>query len=193
MAVDFAEGKAIYESNCKNCHGGKGEGSLQLHAPALAGLEAWYVYRQVNHFRNGIRGYDAADTLSRQMSAMVKILKDTARVRNVAAYIESLPVQRAVEKVSGNWKNGENIYQSLCGSCHGPLGKGNRKLDAPPLRSLDSWYLKSQFEKFKDGTRGAHEEDKFGAQMASIAMLIKDEQSLTDIITYLRSEQPSAK
>jgi cytochrome c oxidase subunit 2 len=193
VVINLADGKAIYESNCKTCHGDKGEGNASLKGPALTGLGEWYVFRQVVNFRNDVRGTAEADTLGRQMGAMVKTLKDTAAVRNVAAYIASLPEVETAEKLTGNWKNGENIYQSICGSCHGAEGKGNAKLDAPRLRSLPSWYLKNQFEKFKSGLRGTHLQDKFGAQMVSMVEMVKDEQSLLDVITYLRSELPAAK
>lgn len=193
VTVNVAEGKAIYESNCKTCHAAAGEGNVALKAPALTGLGEWYVFRQVVNFRNDVRGTAEADTLGRQMGAMVKTLKDTSAVRNVAAYIASLPEVATAEKLTGNWKNGENIYQSICGSCHGAEGKGNAKLDAPRLRSLPSWYLRNQFEKFKSGLRGTHPQDKFGAQMVSMVEMVKDEQSLLDVITYLRSELPAAK
>jgi cytochrome c553 len=193
VTVNVAEGKMIYESNCKTCHGGAGEGNGALKAPSLTGLGEWYMFRQVLNFRNDIRGTAATDTLGRQMAAMVKTLKDTLAVRNVAAYIASLPDASAAETLTGNWKNGENIYQSICGSCHGAEGKGNVKLDAPRLRSLPSWYLKDQFEKFRSGQRGTHPEDKFGAQMVAMVEMVKDEQSLLDVITYLRSELPAAK
>jgi cytochrome c oxidase subunit 2 len=192
VVVNLEEGKSIYENTCKSCHGSAGEGNLKFKAPALANLEEWYLFRQVNNFRNGLRGYDAKDTTGQQMGAMVKTLKDTVAVRNVVAYIQSIPDLNDKEQLTGNWKNGENIYQSICGSCHGAEGKGNRKLDAPPLNALNAWYLKDQFEKFKNGMRGAHPEDRLGNQMVAMVALLKDEQSLTDVIVYLRSEIPTA-
>lgn len=188
VALDLKAGQAIYENTCKSCHGTAGGGNIKFMAPALANLDDWYLIRELNHYRNGVRGYDAKDTLGQQMAAMAKTLKDTVAVRNVVAYIQSIPNQNVREQLVGNWKNGESIYQSLCGSCHGAEGKGNRKLDAPALNGLDSWYLKNQFEKFKNGTRGSHVNDKFGAQMVSIVALIKYEESLRDVIAYLRSD-----
>jgi cytochrome c oxidase subunit 2 len=193
VEVNLAEGKAIYESNCKACHGSFGEGNTQLKSPAVVNLDTWYLFRQVENFRNNIRGNVATDTTGQQMAAMVKTLKDTIAVRNVVEYIASLPSVESFEKLSGNWKNGEHIYQSLCGSCHGPEGKGNPKLNAPRLSGLASWYLLGQWKKFKSGIRGAHADDKLGAQMTSIVALVKEDQELMDVITYLRSEPAVAK
>lgn len=192
-AVDIEKGKALFESTCKTCHGAFGEGNPQLKSPALANLDGDYLYRQIINFRNGVRGNVASDTLGNQMSAFAKTLADTIAVRNVIAYIDSLPQIESTEKLAGDWKAGERTYQGLCGSCHGANGKGNPKLNAPPLNELASWYLKSQFEKFKNGQRGAHPADKFGAQMTSIVQVMTEGQSIDDVITYLRSGPPASK
>ncbi len=192
-AVDLDKGKILFEGTCKTCHGAFGEGNPQLKSPALANLDGDYLYRQIMHFRNGVRGNIAGDTLGAQMAAFAKTLSDTIAVRNVIAYIDSLPQIETTEKLTGDWKAGERTYQGLCGSCHGANGKGNPKLHAPQLNELASWYLKSQFEKFKNGQRGAHPADKFGAQMTSIVQVMTEGQSIDDVIAYLRSEPPATK
>lgn len=192
-AVNLEKGKVLFESTCKTCHGASGEGNPQLNSPALANLDGDYLYRQIINFRNGVRGNVASDTLGNQMTAFAKILTDTIAIRNVIAYIDSLPQIESTEKLAGDWKAGERTYQGLCGSCHGANGKGNPKLNAPQLNGLASWYLKNQFEKFKNGQRGSHPDDKFGAQMTSIVQVMTEGQSIDDVITYLRSESPTSK
>jgi len=134
-----------------------------------------------------------ADTLGNQMATIAKTLNDTLLIRDVIAYIDSMPQVKSMERLSGDWKNGEQIYQGLCGSCHGPEGKGNVKLNAPQLNGLSSWYLRSQFNKFKNGYRGVNPNDKYGVQMAAIVTVVKESQSVEDVITYLRSDIPVAK
>jgi cytochrome c oxidase subunit 2 len=184
---NLEQGKTTYETSCKACHGTNGEGNLQMKSPALANLDGDYLLRQFKNFKNAVRGGVAADTLGSQMATIAKTLDDTLVIRNMIAYIDSLSPVKSVEKLSGDWKNGERVYQGLCGSCHGPEGKGNVKLNAPQLNGLSSWYLKSQFNKFKNGQRGLHPADKFGAQMVAIVTVLKDEKSVDDVITYLRS------
>src|SRR5262245_11181397 len=63
---------------CAACHGNKAEGNPTLNAPAIAGLDAAYVARQLRNFRSGQRGTHKADTLGAQMRAAVGILPDDA-------------------------------------------------------------------------------------------------------------------
>ena len=41
---------------CISCHGSKGEGNTEMNAPKLAGLQDWYLTRQLKNYREGIRG-----------------------------------------------------------------------------------------------------------------------------------------
>ncbi len=44
---------------CSACHGPQGEGNQQTNGPKLAGLNDWYIRRQLQHYQTGIRGSDA--------------------------------------------------------------------------------------------------------------------------------------
>jgi cytochrome c oxidase subunit 2 len=187
-----AEGKPLF-ATCKTCHGDRGQGNTQLHAPALVNLDSWYLYRQLMNFKNGVRGYQSTDTLGHQMAAMAATLKDSVAIGHVVAYIETLPEAASQVTIIGDIKKGERTYQSICGSCHGPQGKGNKAMNAPRLNGLDDWYLKGQLSKFKNSIRGTHPQDKFGAQMVPMAALLKDEQAVNDVIAYIVSTQPVAE
>ena len=41
---------------CVQCHGENGEGNQAVGAPAIAGLQRWYVKRQLRGFKAGYRG-----------------------------------------------------------------------------------------------------------------------------------------
>jgi cytochrome c oxidase subunit 2 len=187
-------GRVIYNNTCKTCHGENGEGNLKFQAPALANSDDWYLYRQLINYRNGIRGYDDHDTVAFQMAAMVKTLKDTVAVADVIAYIKIMPGVSVAQKNAGDKKNGKNIYQGICGSCHGANASGNRKLNAPRLSGLSDWYLKQQILKFKKSIRGAHPNDKLGAQMITMMAMLPDEQSINDVVAYMQSAgEPNSK
>lgn len=58
---DAAKGQAAY-AVCAACHGQKAEGNEALGGPALAGLNDWYLVRQLKNFKEGRRAYDPRDT-----------------------------------------------------------------------------------------------------------------------------------
>ena len=86
---DPARGKTLY-ATCAACHGQQGEGQQSLAAPALAGLDDWYLARQLQNYRSGRRGNVTGDTPGQQMRAAAAVLTDDQSVRNVAAYIATL-------------------------------------------------------------------------------------------------------
>ncbi|HMG91962.1 MAG TPA: c-type cytochrome [Chryseolinea sp.] len=185
------EGKVLY-ATCKPCHGDSGQGNSHLHAPALANLDSWYLYRQLMNFKNGLRGYLPEDTVGKQMAAIAETLRDSVVLSHLAAYVETLSDVSTPITLIGDIKKGERSYQSICGSCHGPQGKGNKAMHAPRLNGLDDWYLKSQITTFRSSLRGAHPHDKYGAQMVPMATLLKDDQAINDVTAYIRSVQTLA-
>ena len=86
---DAAAGKAVY-GVCASCHGANGEGNKALNSPAIAGQHDWYIVRQLQNFKKGIRGSDAGDTYGQQMRPMAMTLVDDTTINNVAAYISTL-------------------------------------------------------------------------------------------------------
>lgn len=91
-------------------------------------------------------------------------------------------------------ERGAQLY-SVCASCHGPQGGGNPALNAPRLSQLEPWYLKRQLAFYKNGVRGAHEDDQYGQQMAGMMATLPDERAMADVaahISGLDSEAPEA-
>jgi cytochrome c oxidase subunit II len=88
-AGDAARGKTLY-ATCGACHGQNAEGMEALNAPRLAGQETWYTVRQLQNFKNGVRGNNPRDTYGMQMAPMSQTLPDDQAMEDVAAYIQSL-------------------------------------------------------------------------------------------------------
>lgn len=86
---DADNGRALY-ATCTACHGADGSGVEALGGPALAGLDDWYLVRQLENFRSGVRGGHPDDTRGAQMRAAAQVLSDDAAIRDVVAYINSL-------------------------------------------------------------------------------------------------------
>jgi cytochrome c553 len=175
-----------YQSMCAACHGKSGEGNPALSAPSLASLDASYLQRQLIHFKSGIRGNHKDDDPGQQMSAFARALTDE-QIAAIANYLSKLPASRPEATLTGNSTQGKKVYSSNCAACHGGDGAGNPGLNAPSLLTQHNEYLLRQLSNFKRGVRGAHPADKYGRQMAMMAALIPDEQTMKDVIAYLNS------
>jgi cytochrome c oxidase subunit 2 len=183
---DAEAGKLLY-ATCGGCHGQQGEGNVAMNAPKIAGQSAWYMRRQIQNFKSGIRGRHQADIYGQQMAAMSNLLADDAAINNVVAYIRTFPAQKTNPTITGGSSQSGHGYYVNCGACHGVKGEGNMSLNAPALAGMDDWYLKRQIENFKQGIRGAHKKDTNGSQMMLMARLLNDEQAVDDVLTYVNS------
>ncbi len=86
---DAGVGKQLY-ATCAACHGSKGEGNAQLNAPRLADQNDWYLVRELQNFKSGIRGSNPKDTYGAQMKPMAAMLANDQAIANVVVYIRSL-------------------------------------------------------------------------------------------------------
>ena len=163
-----------------------GEGNVAMNAPSLAGLPAWYIARQLEHFKHGIRGAHERDEFGRQMAPMASMLPDDAAVRNVTAYIETLPARLAAPR-SAATRSAARRSTPPAAPVTAPKAQGNYALQAPRLAGQDDWYLKRQLENFRLGVRGAHASDTYGHQMVLMARSLQNEQSINDLLAYLNT------
>ena len=86
---DAARGESKY-TTCAACHGAGGQGQEALGAPALAGVDDWYLLRQLENFRSGLRGYLPDDAHGQQMRAATQVLDGERDMHDVIAYIVTL-------------------------------------------------------------------------------------------------------
>jgi len=190
-AADPVAGKALF-APCVACHGALGSGNPQLNAPKLAGQGAWYLRRQLENFKQGLRGMQEHDVYGKQMIPFAGMLADEAAVRNVTAYIETLPDHAPPTTVSGDATRGAALYRT-CAACHGESGQGIVATNAPRLSQMSDWYLARQLRNFKDGIRGSHHHDLYGNQMAMISGVIPDTQAIDDLLAYINTLQSVEK
>jgi cytochrome c oxidase subunit 2 len=78
---------------CASCHGANAEGNGETGAPRLQGQHDWYLVRQLNNFRKGIRGAHEEDEYGHQMMQMSRTLEDEQAVADVVSYIGTLAKQ----------------------------------------------------------------------------------------------------
>ena len=86
---DPGKGKTIY-TTCAACHGQNGEGLRATNSPRLAGQQDWYLIRQLQNFKAGIRG-DLKDKFALEMRMRAKVdLQNDQVIKDVAAYLSTL-------------------------------------------------------------------------------------------------------
>ena len=183
---DLARGEQLFDL-CAQCHGSEAQGNRMFLAPAIAGLDQWYIEMQLGKFRAGLRGLHFDDISGMRMRPMSLMLASDEDVQAVAAYVASLPVTKPARTVDGNAETGKALYV-LCGACHGPNAEGMQAISAPPMKSLDDWYLVEQLNKFKTGVRGTAPGDTTGVLMgpsSPMALTLTTEQSVRDVVAHI--------
>ncbi|MGM0632144.1 MAG: c-type cytochrome [Pseudomonadota bacterium] len=184
---DPEAGQQTYTA-CASCHGQNGEGNESMNAPRIAGLQPWYVDRQLRYYQDGIRGTE--DQIGQSMAAMANVAGTPEARRNVAAYVATLDAEPAAATMEqGDADRGYRIYRDNCAACHMEDGSGSWSTDAPSLVGMNDWYLARQLEMYRNGQRGEHPEDDYGYQMNSMVKAMRNEEQVADVLSYLQTLQ----
>jgi cytochrome c553 len=179
-----AQGAQLFQL-CVQCHGPDGGGDAAALAPAIAGMDEWYVKAQLEKFHSGARGTHPDDVAGMRMRPMSLSLRGEEQIAAVAAYVSSLPpVRPAATLHGGDAGRGQALY-APCAACHAPDGAGIQALNGAPLRDSSDWYLLRQLQNFRSGVRGTNPKDASGALMRPMSMTLVDEQALLDVIAYI--------
>ena len=84
---DAAAGQRHY-ALCANCHGPRAQGIEDRGAPGLTNQHAWYLQKQMDNFKSGMRDPHAIEGETQQMLAALELLKD-GEIADLVAYIQS--------------------------------------------------------------------------------------------------------
>ncbi|EAR22678.1 c-type cytochrome [Nitrococcus mobilis] len=141
---------------CTSCHGGDGGGQTASGFPRLAGLDASYLYKQLNDFASGARD-------NAVMQPIAKALSEDER-KALADYYSQMPVPAAAAKPQGPMPAHDSRSAALairglwtqqlpgCVQCHGPQGLGVGE-HFPPLAGQPAVYIANQLRAWKQGAR----------------------------------------
>jgi cytochrome c553 len=173
-------------SYCTVCHGAHGNGNLAIRAPKISGMEPWYLRRQLEAFRAGVRGTHPEDSAGNEMQPIGVRLRDEAAIEAAIAYVASFTPKAPPITVGGDAVRGRSLYVT-CESCHGAKGEGNQALGAPALAARTDWYLVTQLQNYKAGLRGNDPRDTNGAQMRAIASTLPDPRAVDDVVAYINT------
>jgi len=172
---------------CTVCHGMQLRGNRNIEAPRLSQMDAWYVEQQLQSFRKGWRGMHQDDLVGMEMQPMAAPLSD-AQIEKAAKFAEASGSPPPARTIDGDAGAGRSHY-TTCAACHGVDARGNEALGAPPLTGLNDWYLVRQLENFRNGARGNHPDDIYGAQMRASVALLPDDGAIRDVVAYITSLQ----
>lgn len=156
-AADVKAGQAS-AAMCLACHQADGHGKAVPQGepwPALAGMDAGYLFKQLQDFKAGARS-DAS------MEAFAKMLTEE-QMRNVSAYYASLPPRPPADGTKADPEllaHGEKLalhgdwdrYIVPCISCHG-VGNAGVGSEFPRLTAQLPEYLHAQLLAYRDGKR----------------------------------------
>ncbi len=180
-----AEREPFDDRYCTTCHGTDGRGNEGVQAPRLAGMEAWYLKRQLENFRAEVRGVNPADVEGVAMQPMAAKLTDES-IDDIIEWVGSWEYVPAEVTIEGNTTEGRRLY-STCAACHGNDAEGNESLGAPALAGQNDWYLVTQLKNFMAGYRGTHPQDSYGAQMRTMANTLVNEQGIINVVSYINT------
>ncbi len=172
---DVARGEFV-AMNCTACHGEQGASPSGLY-PALAGMDAAVIYKQLDDFRAGKRWWGAMNGIGQALSAQASA--------DVAAYFASR-AKGLTASVGEHFQAGRTLREHAparrlvsagdpargippCSSCHGP---GGSKLGAPPLHGQQPDYLERQLAAFAQGMR----QNDINRQMRTISTQLRPEE-----------------
>ena len=188
LADENARGRALFDL-CAQCHGSAAQGTQDYLAPAIAGLDEWYVVSQLNVFKSGARGTNWQDVGGMRMHPMSLWLQTDADIQAVAGYVASLPkVNPPTVVEGGDVAAGKTLY-ATCSSCHGQRGEGNKSMNSPPLNHMSDWYLVSSLEKYKKGIRGGNPANTNAVLMRGMSNMLTNDQAIKDVVAYISTLQ----
>ena len=156
-------------ATCVACHGQDGNSMVGLW-PSLAGQNANYLVRQLQHIKSG----------KRSIAVMAGLLDNFSKedLDDIAAFYASKNNtigQAEADKV----ELGKKLYYSgslekgipACTACHSPKGKGNAPAGYPLLSGQQSDYVTKSLKNYRSGERN---NDESSQMMMAIAYKLDD-------------------
>lgn len=145
---DMARGEQLYRT-CAACHGDDGGGVADGTVPAIGGVPAALVARQLVNFRNERR-----NDIRMEHFADASHLGSAQQIADVAAWIGAL-VRRTPAGIGDgqSLQVGARAYFRACQSCHGALGRATADGVMPGLAGQHQGYLERQLRDAAAGRR----------------------------------------
>jgi cytochrome c553 len=172
---------------CLACHGPSGTGDPSGAFPRLAGLAAWYQYKQLKDYASGARPNPIMAPIARSLSD--KEMQDVSAFYASRTDAPFFPAPEADPRLlqMGAALSAVGSAESgvqACVNCHGPAGAGVPP-SFPRLAGQYASYQAFQFRLWKEGVR---QNDPLGV-MREIASRLTDEQ-IRAVSVYFENVRP---
>lgn len=154
MEQAVAGGRAAFRVNCVQCHGAGAGGSVGYpnlnDDDWLWGGNLHEIEQTITH---GIRQPDDKQTRTSLMPSFGRdgILKSD-QVADVASYVRTLSGK---DRSSAFSRRGAGLFAANCAVCHGPAGKGDRRVGAPDLTDA-IWLYGGSLDAVENSVTNAH-------------------------------------
>ena len=156
-------------ATCVACHGQDGNSMVGLW-PSLAGQNANYLVRQLQHIKSG----------KRSIAVMAGLLDNFSKedLDDIAAFYASK--NNTIGQVEADKVElGRKLYYSgslekgipACTACHSPKGKGNAPAGYPLLSGQQADYVTKSLKNYRSGERN---NDESSQMMMAIAYKLDD-------------------
>jgi len=140
---DLDNGRRSFDI-CARCHLPEAWGNNDGTYPQLAGQHVNVLMKQLLDIRSGRRVNPAMQPFVQE-----RTIGGYQNLSDVVAYISTLPMNP--EHAQGPWppeslayREGGEIYQKYCASCHGETGEGDNELAYPRLQGQHYDYMARQ-------------------------------------------------
>lgn len=173
-------GLTLYRSRCAVCHGDQGQGNI---GPSLRNDSVLQVVSNEFLHDNIVRGRPGtAMPAWRQLSSA-----DVADLIGLLRSWQSRPAgELAPVYVSGDWQNGELLYQGMCASCHGPNAEGALGPQLVNPVFLDTVTDAALVQWISHGRDGTPMRPFLRGRQGAAALSASQ---IEDIVTWLRSQR----
>jgi cytochrome c553 len=147
------QGSGAVPPACATCHGAKSVAPQPF--PALEGLPAEYIVKQLLDYRSGARQSSVMQPVARELSdsditAVARYYAAQARPATAA-----LPTDGAAASL--HWSGDNARALPACADCHGASGRGGGPV-LPPLTGQPKGMVAAQLNAFRSGAR-ANDDD----------------------------------
>jgi cytochrome c553 len=151
LLPNLTHGRSLHDAYCAECHGPEGWGSAKDgRTPALAGQHYQYLVKQIADLRRGELSQDRGAF----HIAALEVLRNDQAIADVAAYLSGLKVNPKPRVGRGDrLREGGELYDWLCRSCHEDSGDGDAILFTPRIAAQQYEYVLQQLEDYAAGHR----------------------------------------
>jgi len=172
---------------CFSCHGADGNGDGSGAFPRLAGMPAWYLYKQLVDYASGQRPNDIMSPIAKNLSEAEMEAVSSYYAVLEPAYPESGELASGVDLQWGAKLSAVGSAERgvpACVNCHGPQSSGMPP-SVPPLAGQYAEYIALQLNLWKEGVRRNDPVDV----MSAIAKKMTDE-DIEAVARYLERVHP---